>query len=106
MNSHGEKDYPSILNPSEVNLDDNSSLKKMLRLVGENTRVIDFGCATGYFAQLLTSKGCQVTGVEVNSKAASVAEQYCQQVIVADLDFVSISDILPEHTNEADILSR
>jgi len=27
-------------------LDENHSLKKMLRLVGENKRVIDFGCAT------------------------------------------------------------
>jgi len=33
------------------------ALKKMLRLVGENKRVIDFGCATGYFSQLLTRKG-------------------------------------------------
>jgi 2-polyprenyl-3-methyl-5-hydroxy-6-metoxy-1,4-benzoquinol methylase len=93
-----QKDYPSASNISETNLDENSSLKKMLDLVGENKRVVDFGCATGYFAQLLTSKGCQVTGVEMNSKAAQVAEQYCEQVIVADLDFVSIAELLPAKT--------
>ncbi|HCF26081.1 MAG TPA: methyltransferase type 11, partial [Cyanobacteria bacterium UBA11049] len=68
----------------------------MLRLVGEGKRVIDFGCATGYFSQLLTKKGCTVTGVEINPEAAKVAEQYCEQIIVADLDFVSVTAILPK----------
>ncbi|MBO3463324.1 methyltransferase domain-containing protein [Aetokthonos hydrillicola Thurmond2011] len=96
MNSNWQKDYPLLSDLSEANLDDNSSLKKMLQLVGDNKRVVDFGCATGYFAKLLTNRGCQVTGVEVNSKAAKLAEQYCEQVIVADLDFVSLSEILPK----------
>ncbi|MEO1427505.1 MAG: class I SAM-dependent methyltransferase [Cyanobacteria bacterium J06633_8] len=94
MNAHPGKDYPLLLNLSETDLDDNSSLKKMLCLIGENKRVIDFGCATGYFAKFLNSRGCQVTGVEVNTKAAKVAEEYCEQVINVDLDFVSLNDIL------------
>ncbi len=96
MNSNTQKDYPLLSNLSAADLDDNSSLKKMLQLVGENKRVVDFGCATGYFARFLTNKGCQVTGVEVNSQAAKSAEQYCEKVIVADLDFVSLAEILPE----------
>ena len=95
MNSNTQKDYPLLSNLSAADLDDNSSLKKMLQLVGENKRVVDFGCATGYFARFLTNKGCQVTGVEVNSQAAKSAEQYCEKVIVADLDFVSLAEILP-----------
>ncbi|MGB6295179.1 MAG: methyltransferase domain-containing protein [Rivularia sp. (in: cyanobacteria)] len=94
MNSDWEKDYPSLVNLLETDLDDNSSLKKMLCLVGKNKRVIDFGCATGYFARLLTNRGCEVTGVEVNSKAAKVANNYCDEVIVGDLDFVSLNEIL------------
>ncbi|MEI2582266.1 methyltransferase domain-containing protein [Scytonema sp. PRP1] len=94
--SNWEKDYILVSNLSESDLDDNNSIKKVSRLVGENKLVIDFGCATGYLAQLLTKKGCRVTGVEVNSKAGKIAEQYCEQVIVADLDFVSLCDILPE----------
>lgn len=96
MNSNSNKDYPTAFNLSVADLDENHSLKKMFDLIGENQRVIEFGCATGYFAQLLTSKNCQVTGVEVNAKAAKVAEQYCEKVIVADLDLVSFNDILPE----------
>ena len=96
MNTNDQKSYHLISNISENDLDDNNSLKKMLRLVGNNKRVIDFGCAVGDFAQMLTAKGCQVTGVEVNAKAAKVAEQYCEQVIVVDLDFVSLAEILPQ----------
>ncbi len=96
MNTNNEKSYHLISNISEDDLDDNNSLKKMLRLVGNNKRVIDFGCAVGDFAQMLTAKGCQVTGVEVNPQAAKVAEQYCEQVIVVDLDFVSLAEILPQ----------
>ncbi|AKG22277.1 class I SAM-dependent methyltransferase [Calothrix sp. 336/3] len=94
MSTSWEKDYPLVTNLSEADLDDNSSLKKMLHLVGENKQVIDFGCATGYFAKLLAAKNCQVTGIELNPKAAKMAEKYCEKVIVADLDYISLEDIL------------
>ena len=96
MNADWEKDYPLLVNLSETDLDENSSLKKMLCLIGKHKRVIDFGCATGYFARLLRERGCEVTGVEVNSKAAKVADNYCNEVIIADLDFVSLNKILSE----------
>lgn len=99
MAENWQKDYPlqpELSEASEAELAENSSLKKMLYLVGHNKRVIDFGCATGYLARLLNQNGCEVTGVEVNSKAAKVAEEYCERVIVADLDFTSVAHILPE----------
>ncbi|HEY9845158.1 MAG TPA: methyltransferase domain-containing protein [Candidatus Caenarcaniphilales bacterium] len=95
MSSNWKKDYPSIQNLTEGGLDENNSLKKMLHLVGDDKQVVDFGCATGYLSQLLVQKGCKVTGVEINPDAARIAEQYCNQVIVADLDLVSLSELLP-----------
>ncbi|MBD2604846.1 methyltransferase domain-containing protein [Scytonema hofmannii FACHB-248] len=89
------KDYPSAEHLTQEGLDENTSLRKMFYLIGDNQRVVDFGCATGYFAQLLKKKGCIVTGVDINSDALKVAEQYCTEVIVADLDFVSVTEILP-----------
>ena len=91
-----KKDYPSFEDFAEESLNQNSSYKKMLHLIGENKRVIDFGCATGYLAKLLNQKGCIVTGVDINPDAAKVAEEYCDQVVVADLDFVSITERLPK----------
>ena len=90
-----QKNYPSPEEVTEESLDNNSSLRKMLDLVGNSKEVVDFGCATGYFSKLLQKKGCMVTGVEINIDAAKVAEKYCHRVVIADLDFVSIRDILP-----------
>jgi O-antigen biosynthesis protein len=98
MESKWQKDYPSISNLSEAASDDNSSYNKMAQFIGQNQYVVDFGCATGYFPQLLGQKGCKVVGVEVNPVAAKAAEQYCDQVFVADLDFTPITDFLPTQT--------
>ena len=95
MNKNRQKNYPSFTHLTEESLDDNSSLKKMLSFIGGNKQVVDFGCASGYFAQVLNTRGCIVTGVEINSLAAEQAKQHCREVIVADLDFVSIAEILP-----------
>ncbi|NJL61975.1 MAG: methyltransferase domain-containing protein [Methylacidiphilales bacterium] len=96
------KNYPEAGIAKIEEIDDNTSIKKIFNLIDSGKRVVDFGCATGYFAQLLMSKGCKVTGVEINPDAAKSAEEYCEEVIVADLDFVSIPDILKhEHFDVA-----
>lgn len=91
MNNNWQKDYP-LQELHVAELDDNSSLKKMLQLIGEGQEVVDFGCATGYFARLMRQKGCRVTGVEINAEAAKLAESSCERVVVADLDFISVRD--------------
>ena len=77
-----------------ADLDENNSLKQMLSMLGENQKVIDFGCSTGNFAQLVNKKGSKVVGVDINPTAAKQAEKYCYKVIVADLDFVSLTEIV------------
>ncbi len=89
------KDYPSFDGLTEDSLEENSSLKKTLHFIGKNKRVVDFGCATGYLAQLLKLNDCVVTGVDYNQEASKIAEQHCQEVIVADLDFTSVTEIFP-----------
>jgi O-antigen biosynthesis protein len=90
MQKNWQKDYPINEGVTDVSLDINGSLKKMLDLIDGGKDVIDFGCATGYFSNLLRNKGCTVTGVEVNIDAA----KYCRKVIVADLDFTSVTDLV------------
>ena len=94
MSNKAVKDYPNIAHISKDDLDDNDSLIKMLAMVGKGKRVIDFGCATGYFAKLLSQEDCEVTGVEINPEAAKLAEQYCKRVIIADLDNTDIKSII------------
>ena len=88
------KNYPNLTHSELTNLDENNSLRKQLNFIGNGKRVLEFGCATGYFSQLLVKAECEVVGIEINPDAANVASEFCEQVIVADLDYVSILDIL------------
>jgi O-antigen biosynthesis protein len=94
MANKDQKDYPSLDNLNEEDLDENSSLTQMLALIGKDKTVIDFGCATGYFCKFLKARGCKVTGVDINENAVQSAKQYCENVIVADLDITPLSEIL------------
>ena len=96
MSDQAHKEYPDISDLSKEALGSNNSITKMLSLVGNNKRVIDFGCATGYFARFLREEGCSVVGVEINPDAAKIAEQYCDRVIVADLDYTGVNEIIGE----------
>ncbi|WP_346290830.1 class I SAM-dependent methyltransferase [Sphaerothrix gracilis] len=88
------KKYPDNADISKEILGENNSLFKMLTFVGKNKQVVDFGCASGYFANLLQKEDCEVVGVEINPEAAEIAKQYCKRVIVADLDYENIENIL------------
>jgi 2-polyprenyl-3-methyl-5-hydroxy-6-metoxy-1,4-benzoquinol methylase len=61
---------------------------KLLNLIGRDRKVLDVGCATGYMAQQLRTNGCSVVGIEVNPQAAELAKQYCEDVLVGDLDCI------------------
>lgn len=65
----------------------NIALSKIFHLVRDGSRVIDFGCSSGYLAkELLERKNCRVTGVDIHLEDLQVAQQYCEQTFVADLD--------------------
>jgi lipopolysaccharide biosynthesis protein/2-polyprenyl-3-methyl-5-hydroxy-6-metoxy-1,4-benzoquinol methylase/uncharacterized coiled-coil protein SlyX len=65
----------------------NVALSKIFHLVKEGSRVIDFGCSSGYLAkELFERKKCLVTGVDIHAEDLQVAQQFCEQTFVADLD--------------------
>jgi SAM-dependent methyltransferase len=64
-------------------------------MIGSGKRVLEFGCASGYMSELLAGAGCRVTGIEIDPKAAAEARNFCDEVIVADLDARPIVDLLP-----------
>ncbi len=59
---------------------------KVLALVPDGCRVLDLGCAAGALDRPLADRGCRVTGVEMDPIAAKAAGEWCDEVIVADLD--------------------
>jgi 2-polyprenyl-3-methyl-5-hydroxy-6-metoxy-1,4-benzoquinol methylase len=74
--------YETTVNPD----DPNSSHALTLALVGFNKRVLEVGCATGFFTRALVDRGCQVVGIEVDADAAAVASEWAERIVVGDLD--------------------
>jgi 2-polyprenyl-3-methyl-5-hydroxy-6-metoxy-1,4-benzoquinol methylase len=92
-----------------------SSHTKIIRCIQRSMRVLDVGCATGYLAKELKRKNCDVVGIEINQAMADIAVQYCDEVVVADVenveelsfspqsfDVIMFSDIL-EHLKRPDL---
>ena len=74
--------YDTIVDPASTN----NSYAYMLDFTGFNKRVLEVGCATGYFSKVLNDRGCHVVGIERDPEAAAVAEQWAERVVVGDLD--------------------
>lgn len=79
-------------------VDAGSSHAFLIALVGKNRRVLEFGCGAGSMSRHLALAGCTVTGVELDSLAAADAREWCDDVIVADLDMQPLADVLPSKT--------
>jgi 2-polyprenyl-3-methyl-5-hydroxy-6-metoxy-1,4-benzoquinol methylase len=70
---------------------DNNVHTWILKQLRPGSRVLELGCADGFFSRLLRdSFNCAVTGVEIDKRAAHAAEKVCEQVINADLDTPSM----------------
>ncbi len=74
--------------------DENQTYTKSIAMVGSNKKVVDFGCATGFVARVLSESGCAVTGIEIDPQAAEEAARYCDEVIVGNLDEMDIEQVL------------
>ncbi|MGO1316375.1 MAG: class I SAM-dependent methyltransferase [Cellulomonadaceae bacterium] len=80
--------YKTVIDPDVLN----SSHSAILRLVGTDRRVLDVGCATGYLAKALRDQGCEVSGVEYDPIAAEQARPLLDQLIVGNLNQISLTD--------------
>ena len=57
-----------------------------LDMIGYSKRVLEVGCATGYFTQVLAERGCKVTGLEIDPGAGQSAETWAERVIVGNAE--------------------
>lgn len=58
-----------------------------LNWLPKNVRVLEFGPATGYMSRAMRdSLGCRVTGFEYSPEAAEQASQYCEQIVIGDIE--------------------
>jgi 2-polyprenyl-3-methyl-5-hydroxy-6-metoxy-1,4-benzoquinol methylase len=59
---------------------------RLLHLVGDEKRVLDVGCSSGYLARPLVERGCTVVGIERDPAAAAAARAVCEEVLVGDVE--------------------
>ncbi len=64
----------------------------LLDHVGTGKRVLEFGCGTGTMSRIMNDLGCQVTGVDIDARAAAVAASCCEDIVVADIDALVLTD--------------
>lgn len=55
-------------------------------LIERGSKVLDIGCATGYFAKVLNRKKCEVWGVDGNKNSVEIAKKYTKKAIVRNFE--------------------
>lgn len=86
--------YDTHVNPTNTN----TSHAQMLALVGNNKRVLDVGCSTGYLARILVDRGCIVSGVEFEPSAADEARPVLDKLVVGDVETIDLVQEFGEHS--------
>ena len=83
---------PHAFKYTEFQADPSSTHSKIVSLVPPATRVLEFGCATGYMSEVLKDRlGCTVVGIEIDPGAAALAEEHVERVIVGDAEKIDLA---------------
>jgi 2-polyprenyl-3-methyl-5-hydroxy-6-metoxy-1,4-benzoquinol methylase len=86
--------YDLVVDPEA----ENNTHAFALGMIGHNKRVLEVGCATGYFTKVLAERGCKVVGLEIDPGAASLAEQWAERVVVGDVDNTELWDLVDDES--------
>jgi 2-polyprenyl-3-methyl-5-hydroxy-6-metoxy-1,4-benzoquinol methylase len=81
----------------EVDLSqENTSHAQLIKLTGRNKQVLEVGPATGYVTKVLKERGCRVWCIEYDAEAAEVAAEFCERMVVANVETVDFNATFPE----------
>ena len=62
----------------------------VLMRVPPGSRVLEVGAHTGFFSQALRERGCRVTALEVDARAAAHASAHADRVVVGDVEDAAV----------------
>src|SRR5215813_1006584 len=68
----------------------NSTLTAELEIVGNEKTVLEIGPGSGHLTEALVRNGCTVTCVEVDDNLPSISRQFCQRIIIADIEQLNL----------------
>jgi 2-polyprenyl-3-methyl-5-hydroxy-6-metoxy-1,4-benzoquinol methylase len=75
----------------DIDLESDSTHARIVGLVGSDKRVLELGPATGYMSRVFRERNCSVIGIEVDPAMAAQADEYCERVIVGDLEALDLN---------------
>ncbi len=95
----------------KIHITDNTTAGKLLNFVGYDKSVLEIGCASGVQSkQLRDVFRCKITGVEIDAVAAEQSKQYCDSLIVGDIENICLTECLGDATFDvilmADVLEH
>lgn len=85
----------------EIDLESGSVHADVVGLVGDASRVLELGPATGYMSRVLSARGSTVVGIEIDPEMAERAGEFCERVIVGDLDTLDLETELGDEQFDA-----
>jgi GT2 family glycosyltransferase/2-polyprenyl-3-methyl-5-hydroxy-6-metoxy-1,4-benzoquinol methylase len=68
----------------------NLSPTLIVEFVGVNKKVLEIGTSTGYISKILKERGNIITGIEIDPEAGLVAQEYCNQMILGDVETIDL----------------
>ena len=89
-----------------VSTDSDHVAHKILALVPPRSRVLEIGCSSGSQTRLLKNTlGCSVTGIEIDAAAAEDAREFCERLIIGDIENLNLTENLGNQPFDVIILS-
>jgi O-antigen biosynthesis protein len=73
-----------------LNQNPHSVHQKIINLVGQDKCVLDVGCSEGLLSKKMSENYCHVIGIEMDKEAAKIAQNYCQDLIIGDVEYISL----------------
>jgi 2-polyprenyl-3-methyl-5-hydroxy-6-metoxy-1,4-benzoquinol methylase len=90
----------------DVDRESDDSLGKVIQYIQPDQRVLELGPATGYLTKYLKEElGCSVHCIERSETMAREAERYCEKMVIADIDSVSMEEVFAGHTYDLIVIS-
>lgn len=84
----------------------NSTHSKILGLIGFNKKILEIGCSSGYMTEYMQNVlNCRVTGIELDEAAAARAQEFCEKMIVADVENLDFKGLFGDETFDVIIMA-
>ncbi len=104
----------------EIEIKKYLAYEKIISFIKPDSKVLEIGCSNGRMTKYLFQKGCKVTGIEVLLEPAREAENFCEKIIIGNIedkkilyklegekyDVILFVDVLEHLVNPAQVLLR